>query len=71
MRKEVAIVEKPLLTVHIDYDHITVGKLGNALIRLQAALRSIAGLSPGEHSGKYYEEQPRFVISTVHSKQSI
>jgi hypothetical protein len=71
MRKEVAIIEKPSLKVHINYDHITAGELGNSLIRLQAALRSIAGLSPGEYHGKYYEEQPRFVISTVHTKQSI
>jgi len=71
MRKEVKIIEKPSLAVHICYDHITVGELGNILIRLQAALRSIAGLNPGEYDGRYYEEQPRFVISAVHTKQSI
>ncbi len=71
MRKEVKIVDRPSLTVHVDYDHLTVGELGNILIRLQAALRSMAGLSPGEYDGRYYREQPRFVTSTVHTKESI
>ncbi len=71
MRKEIKVVDRPSLTVHVDYDHLTVGELGNILIRLQAALRSMAGLSPGEYDGRYYREQPRFVTSTVHTKQSI
>lgn len=71
MRKKIEVIEKPTLSVHIDYDHLTVGELGNILIRLQAALRSIAGLSPGEYDGRYSEEQPRFVASTVHTEKSI
>jgi hypothetical protein len=71
MRREVKIIDKPSLVVHIDYDYITVGELGNVLIRLQAALRSVAGMSPGEYDGRYYKEQPRFVTSVVHTKQSI
>jgi len=47
--KEIKAIDRPALTLHIDYDHLTVGELGNILIRLQAALRSIAGLSPGEY----------------------
>jgi len=71
MRKKVKVIDEPSLRIHIDYDHLTVGELGNILIRLQAALRSIAGLSPGEYDGRYSEEQPRFVTSSVHTKHSI
>ena len=71
MRKEIKAIDRPALTLHIDYDHLTVGELGNILIRLQAALRSIAGLSPGEYDGRYYREQPRFVTSSVSTKNSI
>lgn len=71
MRKEIKTIDRPSLTVHVEYDHLTVGELGNIFIRLQAALRSIAGLSPGEYDGRYHSEQPRFVTSTVHTKDSI
>lgn len=71
MRKRVKVIDEPSLRIHIDYDHLTVGELGNILIRLQAALRSIAGLGPGEYDGRYSKEQPRFITSSVHTKQSI
>ena len=71
MRKKIQTIDRPSLTMHIDYDHLTRGEFGNILIRLQAALRSLAGLSPGEYDGRYYKEQPRFVTSTAHTKQSI
>jgi len=71
MRKKITIIDKPSLEIHIDYDHVTVGELGNILIRLQAALRSMAGLSPGEYDGRYSEEQPRFITQSVHTKHSI
>ncbi len=71
MRKKVKIIDKPSLRIHIDYDHLTVGELGNILIRLQAALRSIAGLSPGEYDGRYSQEQPRFITSSVKTEHSI
>lgn len=71
MRKEIKTIDRPSLTMHIDYDHLTVGELGNILIRLQAALRSIAGLSPGEYDRRYSAGQPRFITSSVSTKQSI
>ena len=71
MRKKVKIIDEPSFRIRIDYDHLTVGELGNILIRLQAALRSIAGLSPGEYDGRYSREQPRFITSSVHTKHSI
>jgi hypothetical protein len=71
MRKKVKVIDEPSLRIHIDYDHLTVGELGNILIRLQAALRSMAGLSPGEYDGRYSEEQPRFITSSVHTEHSI
>lgn len=61
MRRKIQPIDKPSLRIHIDYEYLTVGELGNILIRLQAALRSIAGLSPGEYSGEYAREQPRFI----------
>ena len=71
MRKKVKIIDEPSLRIHIDYDHLTVGELGNILIRLQAAVRSIAGLSPGEYDGRYSKEQPRFITSSIYTKHSI
>ena len=71
MRREIKIIEKPSLTVHICYDHITVGELGNIFVRLQAALRSIAGLSPSEYDKRYSYAQPRFITSSVSTKKSI
>ena len=71
MRKKIEVIEKPSLSIHVDYDHLTVGELGNILIRLQAALRGIAGLSPGEYDGRYSKEQPRFITSTVNTEKSI
>ena len=71
MRREVKIIDKPSLAVHIDYGHITVGELGNILIRLQAALRSMAGLSPGKYDERYSYAQPRFITSSVSTKKSI
>ena len=67
MRKELKVIETTSLTLHIDYDHLTTGELGNILIRLQAALRSMAGLSPGEYYGEYSYAQPRFIISSVNT----
>ncbi|MBA7621821.1 hypothetical protein ES703_29189 [subsurface metagenome] len=71
MRKKIEIIDRPSLTMRIDYDHLTVGELGNILIRLQAALRSIAGLSPGEYDRRYSVGQPRFITSAVSTKKSI
>jgi len=71
MRKKIVAIEEPALTLHLEYDHITLGELGNILIRLQAALRSIAGLSPGEYNGRYSHVQPHFITSYVTSKNSI
>jgi hypothetical protein len=71
MRKKIIAIDRPALRLHIDYDHLTVGELGNILIRLQAALRGVAGLSPGEYDGRYYREQPRFVTSYINTKKSI
>jgi len=71
MRRKIQLIDKPSLRIHIDYEYLTVGELGNILIRLQAALRSIAGLSPGEYSGEYAREQPRFITSFVNTEKSI
>ena len=71
MRKKIEIIDRPSLTMRIDYDHLTVGELGNILIRLQAALRSIAGLSHGEYDRRYSVGQPRFITSSVSTKKSI
>ena len=59
MRKAISRVEAPYLSLHIDHDYLTVGEMGNILIRLQAVLRSLADLGRGRR------EQPRFVISAI------
>lgn len=71
MRRELKSTEKPILSIHMDYDHLTLGEFGNILIRLQAALRSVADLSPGEYDGRYSEEKPRFIITSVNTKHSV
>ena len=71
MRKKIVAIEEPSLTLHLEYDHITLGELGNILIRLQAALRGIAGLSPGEYDGRFSDVQPHFITSSVSSKHCI
>jgi len=65
LRKAITCVEKPCLSLHIDYDYLTVGETGNILIRLQAVLRSLADLSRGRR------EQPRFIIKSLETKGSI
>jgi len=65
LRKAITYLEKPYLSLHIDYDYLTVGETGNILIRLQATLRSLADLSRGRR------EQPRFIIKSIEMKGSI
>jgi hypothetical protein len=65
LRKAITCVEKPCLSLHIDYDYLTVGEMGNILIRLQALLRSLADLSRGRR------EQPRFIIESIETKGAI
>jgi hypothetical protein len=63
VRQRIAKVEEPTLNIHLDYDYLTVGEIGNILIRLQAALRGVAGISR--------REQPRFVMSSVRTEKSL
>jgi hypothetical protein len=65
LRKAITRVETPHLSLHIDYDYLTVGEMGNILIRLQAVLRSLAELSRGQR------EQPRFIISSIKKAHSL
>ena len=65
MRKAISRVEAPSLSLHIDLDYLTVGEMGNILIRLQAVLRSLADLGRGRR------EQPRFVISAIKKTRSL
>jgi hypothetical protein len=65
LRKAITCIEKPCLSLHIDYDYLTVGETGNILIRLQAVLRSLADLSRGRR------EQPRFIIESIETKGAI
>lgn len=70
MRKEIYTFEN-ILKLHIEYGYMTTGELGNILIRLQAALRALAGLSPGGYNNEYFYARPRFTISSVDTKHSI
>lgn len=63
MRKRLAKIEEPTLNVHLDYDYLTVGEIGNILIRLQAALRGVAKISR--------REEPRLVMSSARTEKSL
>ncbi len=65
MRKAITYVEGPYLSLYIDHDYLTVGEVGNILIRLQAALRSLADLGRGRR------EQPRYIISSIKTLYSL
>lgn len=73
MRKKVFFIEKPRLKLHVEYDYLTVGELGNILIRFQAATRSIAGFGRGKY--KYIERglegRPLFVAQSVQTGKSL
>ena len=64
MRKAITCIEHPYLSIHLDYEYLTVGEIGNLLIRLQALLRSLAELSRGGR------EQPRFIVRSIQGKNS-
>ncbi len=71
MRKALKAVESPPLTVHIDYDYLTVGELGNILIRLQAALKSLAGDLRPDEQDRRLNARPYFITSYISTKNSI
>lgn len=70
MREEWTLIEQPQLVIHLDYEYLTAGDLGNTLIRLQACMRSLEGLR-----GKGYVErlrgEPHFVVHSFHTRQSV
>ena len=65
MRKAITYAEGPYLSLRIDHDYLSVGEMGNILIRLQATLRSLADLGRGGR------EQPRFIISSIKEAHSL
>lgn len=65
MRKAITCIENPYLAIKIYHDYLTVGEIGNILIRLQAILRSLADLSRGRR------EQPRFIIRSIRARRSL
>ena len=65
MRKAITYVKEPYLSLYTDHDYLTVGEVGNILIRFQTALRSLADLSHGRR------EQPRFIISSTKTTHSL
>jgi len=71
MRRKLTAISDSSLTIHLEFDHITLSELGNILIRLQAALRSLTGLSPGEYDFRYSKAQPHFIAKSVSSEHSI
>lgn len=71
MRQKITTIENSLLKLHYEYDFLTLGEIGNILIRFQAALRALGGLHPKEYNGQYSSEKPRFVISSVNTGKSI
>jgi hypothetical protein len=70
MRKEWTLIDRPQLVIHLDYEYLTAGDLGNTLIRLQACIRSLQGLKRKGYVEKLKGE-PHFVIRSFYTKQSI
>ena len=71
MRKKISVVEGPALIMRMEYGHLTVGELGNALVRMQAALRSLADIGPGQSAWKYSSAQPRYIASSINTGSSV
>ena len=57
------------MRLYIEYDYITVGELGDVLVRYQAATRSIAGFGRAKYAG--LEERPLLLVSSIQTKTSI
>jgi len=70
MRSNLKVIDENL-QVHIEYDFLTIGELGNILIRLQAALRSLAELSPRDYNPRYSYAQPRFITTSIDTGNSV
>ena len=70
MREKWTVIEQPQLVIHLDYEYLTAGDLGNTLIRLQACMRSLQRLKRKGYVEKLQGE-PHFVIRSFYTKQSI
>lgn len=70
MREKWTLIEQPQLVIHLDYEYLTAGDLGNTLIRLQACMRSLQRLKRKGYVEKLQGE-PHFVIRSFCTKQSI
>jgi hypothetical protein len=70
MREDWSLVEQPQLRVFLEYKYLTSGEMGNILTRLQAYVRSQEGLGRQEYV-KELQGRPRFVVSSLHTKDSV
>lgn len=69
MREDWIFVKYPQLRLFLRYRYLTVGEVGNILIRLQACVRSLERLGPRGYVSKLQGE-PRFVVSSFYTKDS-
>ena len=69
MRGKWTLVDKPQLAIRLDYEHLTAGDLGNTLIRLQACIRSLQGLTGKGYVDKL-QGKPHFVIRSFRTEKS-
>lgn len=69
IREDWTLIEKPQLVIHLDYKHLTAGDLGNTLIRLQACVRSLQGLTAKRYVDKL-DGEPHLVIHSFRTGQS-
>jgi len=63
------LIDASSMRVHIDYEYLTAGELGNQLIRLQSAARSLVGI--GRERWRYdLQGEPHIVVKSFHTEHS-
>ncbi len=69
MKREWELVDKPQLNIFLEYHYITVGDLGNMLIRFQACTRSLLGMGRKRRLN-HLQGEPHFVAKSFYTKES-
>lgn len=63
------LIDASNMQVHIDYEFITAGELGNQLIRIQSSARSLANIS-GKRWVNDLQGEPHLVVKSFNTEHS-
>lgn len=63
------LIDASNMRVRIDYEYLTAGELGNQLIRLQSAARSLVGISRMRWVNRL-QGKPHLVVKSFHTEHS-